>query len=102
MPPSRVTEIVVDNIVASVNVVLPLLDELHDGFCPPFVQAISNTSLSLIRALQTTRKNKEECCQLTENIHSVIYAIVNLHLQSEPPGCLPPAKLDQVGQFTEY
>ncbi|KAJ6472986.1 hypothetical protein C8R45DRAFT_874227, partial [Mycena sanguinolenta] len=36
-----------------------------------------------------------------ENIHGIIYAIVNAHLQSDPPGCLPPAMLERVGNFTE-
>ncbi|KAJ6464925.1 hypothetical protein C8R45DRAFT_1174210 [Mycena sanguinolenta] len=101
MPPSSVSEIVVDNIVTSVNAVIPLLDELHDGLCPPFVQAISNTAVSLISTLQNVKRNKEECCQLMENIHGIIYAIVNAHLQSDPPGCLPPAMLERVGNFTE-
>ncbi|KAJ6455497.1 hypothetical protein C8R45DRAFT_1076933 [Mycena sanguinolenta] len=96
MPPSSVSEIVVDNIVTSVNAVIPLLDELHDGLCPPFVQAISNTVVSLISMLQNVKRNKEECCQLMENIHGIIYAIVNAHLQSDPPGCLPPAMLEHV------
>ncbi|KAJ7255118.1 hypothetical protein B0H12DRAFT_1218889 [Mycena haematopus] len=101
MPPSNATEILVDNIVASVKVVVPLLDELHDGLGPPFIQAISNTALSVIRALQNVKRNKEECCQLTENIHGIIYAIVNIHMKSEPPGTLPPATLEHVGKFTE-
>ncbi|KAJ6464894.1 hypothetical protein C8R45DRAFT_1107129 [Mycena sanguinolenta] len=101
MPPSTLTEILVDNIVASVNAVLPLLEELHDGFGPPFIQAILNTTVSSIRALQNVKKNKDECCQLMENIHGIIYAIVNIHMQSEPPGCLPPATLEHVGRFTE-
>ncbi|KAJ6473071.1 hypothetical protein C8R45DRAFT_1163461 [Mycena sanguinolenta] len=101
MPPSSVTEILVDSIVTSVNAVIPLLNELHDGLCPPFVQAISNTAVSLMHALQNAKRNKEECCQLTENIHGIIYVIVNLHLQSEPPGCLALAMMDHVGQFTE-
>ncbi|KAJ6464923.1 hypothetical protein C8R45DRAFT_939766 [Mycena sanguinolenta] len=102
MPPSSVTEIMVDNIIISVNAVLPLLHELHDGLCPLFVQAISNITVSLIRRLQNMKRNKEECCQLMENIHGIIYAIVNAHLQSDPPGCLPPATLEDVELFIKY
>ncbi|KAJ6473034.1 hypothetical protein C8R45DRAFT_1163377 [Mycena sanguinolenta] len=101
MPPSSVTEIVVANTVTSVTAVVPLLDELHDTFCPLFVQAISNTAVSLMDALQNVKRNNEECHQLTKNIDGIMLAIVNLHLQSEPPGCVPPAMLEQVGQFTE-
>jgi hypothetical protein len=37
-----------------------------------------------------------------ENIHDVVYAIINLHLKSEPVGSLPPAMLDSLGKFMEY
>ncbi|KAF8203490.1 hypothetical protein K438DRAFT_1932541 [Mycena galopus ATCC 62051] len=34
-----------------------------------------------------------------ENIHQVLYAIINLHIKSEAAGTLPPAKMDHVGTF---
>ncbi|KAJ6473016.1 hypothetical protein C8R45DRAFT_936054 [Mycena sanguinolenta] len=101
MPPSSITEILVDNIIASVNTVILLLNELHDSFDPPFILAITNTAVSLMRALQNVKTNKEECYQLTANIHGIIYAIVNIHMQSEPPGCLLPATSEHIGKFTE-
>jgi hypothetical protein len=36
-----------------------------------------------------------------ENIHPVIYAIVNLHMKSETPESLHPSVLDRIGKFTE-
>ncbi|KAF7334760.1 hypothetical protein MSAN_02374500 [Mycena sanguinolenta] len=101
MPPSSITRILVANIITSLNTVIPLLNELHDSFDSPFILAISNTVISLMRALQNVKKNKEECCQLTKNLHGIIYAIVNLYLQSESPVSLPPARLEHVGNFTE-
>ncbi|KAJ7861934.1 hypothetical protein B0H13DRAFT_1726276 [Mycena leptocephala] len=35
-----------------------------------------------------------------EHIHSVIYAIINIHLKSETPGSLHPSVLEQIGKFT--
>lgn len=49
------------------------------------------------------KKNKDECVRLLENIHDLLYAIIDLHLKSETVGTtLPPATLDQIGKFTEY
>jgi hypothetical protein len=52
--------------------------------------------------LQKVKKNKDECIQLAESLRGVLYAIINLHMKSDPPGNLPPANLYHVGQFTEY
>ncbi|KAF8134158.1 hypothetical protein K438DRAFT_1787256 [Mycena galopus ATCC 62051] len=80
---------------------LPLLDELNEAFRPPFVQSITNTIQTLINSVQNVKQNKSECAQLIENIHQVLYAIVNLHMKSEPFGSLPPSMLDNVGKFLE-
>lgn len=53
-------------------------------------------------ALQNVKKNKDECIQLMEHIHQVLYALVNLHMKSETPGSLPPDSLLHVGKFMEY
>ncbi|KAJ7493536.1 hypothetical protein FB451DRAFT_1077291, partial [Mycena latifolia] len=96
-----VTEIRLNSIVDSLTPVLPLLNELNDAFGTPFVQAISNTTLSLITAVQTVKRNKDECVQLMENIHGLLYAIINLHIKSETRGSLAPITLHHLGKFTE-
>jgi hypothetical protein len=100
------TEIRITNINTCLTPALTLLNELNDAFGPPFVHLISNTILALISAVQVTalngcmyisithgiqdvKKNKEECLQLMENIHKVLYAIVELHIKSEM-GPFPP------------
>ncbi|KAJ7493668.1 hypothetical protein FB451DRAFT_1164546 [Mycena latifolia] len=97
-----ITEIRLKNIIASLTPAISLLNELNDGFRAPFVQAISNTTLSLIAAVQRVKRNKDECVQLMENIHQLLFAIINLHIKSETGGSLPPTILDQIGKFTEY
>ncbi|KAJ7888616.1 hypothetical protein B0H14DRAFT_1192585 [Mycena olivaceomarginata] len=66
-----------------------------------FLPAISVTIASLITAIQTIKKNKEECVRLLEDIHGVLYAIVDLHIKSETPGSIPPTILHYIGRFTE-
>jgi hypothetical protein len=36
-----------------------------------------------------------------ENIHPVLYAIINLHLKAETVESLSPAMLGNIGQFME-
>jgi hypothetical protein len=52
--------------------------------------------------VQNVQRNRDECVQLMENIHQVLYAIVDLHIKSETAGSLHPSILDHIGQFTEY
>ncbi|KAJ7479612.1 hypothetical protein FB451DRAFT_1365369 [Mycena latifolia] len=78
-----------------------LLNELNDAFGTPFMQAIINTTQDLITTMQNTKRIKEECIQLVQNVHQILYAIVNLHMNSNPPGVLSPATVHHLGEFTE-
>ncbi|KAJ7466355.1 hypothetical protein FB451DRAFT_1485158 [Mycena latifolia] len=88
-------------IIAWLTPALTLLDEIHDGCGTPFIQAISSTTLSLISIVQNAKRNRDKCLELIENIHTLLYGIVHLHLKSEPKGSLSPAVLDHVGDFSK-
>ncbi|KAJ6603294.1 hypothetical protein DFH09DRAFT_1124130 [Mycena vulgaris] len=96
-----VTDIQLSSIITCLTPTIPLLNELHDGFGTPFVQAISNTTASLISALQNVKRNKDDCLRLMEDVHALLYAIVSLHIKSKHTGSLPPATLVHIGTFTE-
>ncbi|KAJ7796490.1 hypothetical protein B0H14DRAFT_3550792 [Mycena olivaceomarginata] len=92
-------EIHFNNIVAYLTPTVTLLKELNDAFCPSFIQPISNIAEALINIVQNVKHNKNQCAQLMENIHQVLYAIINLYLKSEKAGSLDPAMLDHIGKF---
>ncbi|KAF8151114.1 hypothetical protein K438DRAFT_1778887 [Mycena galopus ATCC 62051] len=96
-----VTEIRLANITACLTPALTLLNELNDAFGPPFIQPISNTVLSLISMVQNVKRNKNECADLMETIHQVLYAIVNLYMRSDTTGSLPLSVVDHIGKFLE-
>ncbi|KAF8189087.1 hypothetical protein K438DRAFT_1936075 [Mycena galopus ATCC 62051] len=93
------TEIHLETTVASLTPMVTLLKELNDTFGPPFVQPIVCTIESLIDVGQNVKRNRNTCAQLMENIHQVLYAIIQLHIRSETAGSLPPAMLDHTGNF---
>ncbi|KAJ7094816.1 hypothetical protein C8R44DRAFT_749397 [Mycena epipterygia] len=102
MPPkTMVTERHLDSIVACLSPILLLLGEISDAFGTPFVPAISNTTVSLITLVQNVKKNKEECIKLMENVHELLYAVVNLHMKAGTPSTFPPAILSALGRLTE-
>ncbi|KAJ7678445.1 hypothetical protein B0H14DRAFT_2655913 [Mycena olivaceomarginata] len=96
-----VTEICLDNIVACLAPPLTLLKELNDAFGPPFVQCIATSIETLINMVRDVKRNKIDCAQLTENIHQVLFAIINLQLKAETAGSLPPAMLNNIGKLME-
>ncbi|KAJ7105549.1 hypothetical protein C8R44DRAFT_745713 [Mycena epipterygia] len=95
-------DIFLNGIIAILSPIVPLLDKLSGTFGASFIQAISSTTVSLMTAVQNVKRNKEECIQLIENIHGILYAIIDLHIKSETAGSLPPVILDYIGKFTEY
>ncbi|KAJ6561199.1 hypothetical protein DFH09DRAFT_1279421 [Mycena vulgaris] len=95
------SDILLNNIIACLAPALALLNDLEGTFATPFVSVIAKTSLSLITAVQTVKRNKTVCIELMDNIHKVLYAIIDLHIKSEPVGNLPPASLSCIGHFTE-
>ncbi|KAF7364633.1 hypothetical protein MVEN_00332600 [Mycena venus] len=50
---SIITELRVNNIITCLKPVIPLLNEVGHSFGTPFVQAIANTTVSLIDTFQT-------------------------------------------------
>ncbi|KAF8196225.1 hypothetical protein K438DRAFT_1760402 [Mycena galopus ATCC 62051] len=96
-----VNEIRLNHITTCLTLALPLLNELHDAFGPPFIQSIVNTIQTLVNSIQTVKQNKSDCVRLMENIHGFLYAIVELHMKSEPIGSLPLLMLDDIGKFVE-
>ncbi|KAJ7865163.1 hypothetical protein B0H14DRAFT_3133491, partial [Mycena olivaceomarginata] len=98
---STVTEIRLNNIKGCLTPALTLLKELNDAFGPPFIQPIANTIECLIDMVQNVKRNKDECAELMENIHPVLYAIINLHLKAETVESLSPEMLDNIGKFME-
>ncbi|KAJ7146664.1 hypothetical protein C8R44DRAFT_845711 [Mycena epipterygia] len=102
MPPkTTATKTRLDDIVACLTPIIPLLNEFSDAFGTLFIPAIANTTLSLITLVQNVRKNKEECVQLMENVHELLYAVVSLHVKSGTGPSLPPATLSAFGYLTE-
>ncbi|KAJ7715241.1 hypothetical protein B0H16DRAFT_1701747 [Mycena metata] len=78
-----------------------LLEELSDAFGPPFIQPIVKTVQALIAGVQKVKRNKDDCFQLVESIHQVLYLIIHLHLKSETAESLPPSVLDKIAEFTD-
>ncbi|KAJ7046010.1 hypothetical protein C8F04DRAFT_1248270 [Mycena alexandri] len=95
------TEARIQKLTACLAPAVTLLEELNDVFGPSFIQPIVKTVQALIAGIQNVKRNKDECFQLVEGIHQVVYPIIHLYLKSEAAGSLPPEVLDKIAQFTD-
>ncbi|KAJ7735033.1 hypothetical protein B0H16DRAFT_135592 [Mycena metata] len=91
----------IHNLTAYLTPAITLLEELNDAFGPPCIQPIVKTVQALVTGVQKVKRNKDDCFQLVESIHQVLYPIIHLHLKSETAGSLPPSVLDKVADFTD-
>ncbi|KAJ7790503.1 hypothetical protein B0H14DRAFT_3161378 [Mycena olivaceomarginata] len=66
----------------------------------PFIEAISNTTQSLLKNIQTVKQNQDECTQLMEKTYQLLEAIIIVHINSETGGEFPPSVLYNIGNFT--
>ncbi|KAJ6492107.1 hypothetical protein C8R45DRAFT_990414 [Mycena sanguinolenta] len=94
-----VTEICLKNLTTCLTPTVSLLNELNAAFAPPFVQPILNTVSSLLKLVPNVKQNKKECAEMLENMHQVLFAIINLYIKSEAAGSLTPAIMEHVGTF---
>ncbi|KAJ7818243.1 P-loop containing nucleoside triphosphate hydrolase protein, partial [Mycena olivaceomarginata] len=76
------------------------LQLLAINFDTPFLQAILNTTQSLLDHIQAVKQNKDSCVQLMEQTYALINAIIVVH-GSATSGVLPPTILENIGKFTE-
>jgi hypothetical protein len=107
-----------ENIVTCLNGAVTTVELVSKNLKTPFLEPIVNTVCSLLNAAQviicdpditvvtewsqTIKQNKEECVEMLEKIHQVLYAIIRVHMTSNTGGELTPKMLDNLGQFTEY
>ncbi|KAK6977247.1 ATPase-AAA-core domain-containing protein [Favolaschia claudopus] len=78
-----------------------LLTALQSALSPPFIHTLSTTTTALANALQNVKRNQDECNKLVEHIPTLLTAIVNLHMKSNPVGTLSAAMLHHLGEFTK-
>ncbi|KAJ7436697.1 hypothetical protein FB451DRAFT_1453744 [Mycena latifolia] len=89
------------NTVLRLDDAVTTLEVVSDNLGTSFLKPISNTARSLMRTVQTVRRNKDDCTDMLEKIHRLLYEIIRLHITSNTGGELSPDMLESLAQFTE-
>jgi hypothetical protein len=114
---STITQIRLNNIITCLNAAVTTVEVVSKGLKTPFLQPIVNTVWSLLSAVQVIfshsgalkltnthqkiKKSKDVCTDMLEQIHKVLYAIIQVHMTSDTGGELTPKMLHNLGQFAE-
>ncbi|KAF7359968.1 ATPase-AAA-core domain-containing protein [Mycena venus] len=77
------------------------LEVLANSLNAAFLVAIANTTRSLLKNIETVKKNKNNSIGLMEQTYELLNAIIILHIDSDTGGILPPSVLNHIGKFTE-
>ncbi|KAJ7848695.1 hypothetical protein B0H13DRAFT_2403973 [Mycena leptocephala] len=84
MPPQpTVTQIRLNNITECLTITANTLEILASSLKSPFLAAVSNTTQSLLKNIQTVRQNKHDCTQLLEQSYELLNAILMVHINSD-------------------
>ncbi|KAJ7719507.1 hypothetical protein B0H16DRAFT_1795271 [Mycena metata] len=95
------TEIRLKNISTCVTITANTLDVLVNTLNISSLKAISKTTHSLLKMMETIKQDKNNCAELMEHIHQLLNAIVGVYIKSDTGAELPPSVLNQIAKFTE-
>ncbi|KAJ7035317.1 P-loop containing nucleoside triphosphate hydrolase protein, partial [Mycena alexandri] len=94
-------EIRLNNIATCVTITANTLAALVDTLKISALEAILNTTQSLMKMVETIKQDKNDCAELMEYIHQLLNAIMGVYIESDTGAELPPSVLNQVAKFTE-
>ncbi|KAJ7838335.1 hypothetical protein B0H13DRAFT_2367553 [Mycena leptocephala] len=95
------TQIRLNNIVTCLTLTANTVEILATTLETPFLEAISNTTQSLLKHVQTIKQNKNICTELLEQTYKLLNAVLMVHVKSDTGAQLPPSVLNHMGKFTE-
>jgi hypothetical protein len=99
------------------TITVETLEILANTLQTDFLEAIANTTRSLLKNLevncflslpklnltplpQTAKRHKRTCIELMEQTHQLLDTILILHINSDTGGVLSPSLLNYIGEFT--
>ncbi|KAJ7307712.1 hypothetical protein DFH08DRAFT_1051622 [Mycena albidolilacea] len=95
------TKVRLNTLITCFTIMVETLEILANSLQADFLQAIANTTRSLLKNIETVKKNKRTCTELMEETHELLNAIIILHINSDTGGVLPPSTLNHIGKFTK-
>ncbi|KAJ7718341.1 hypothetical protein B0H16DRAFT_1433369 [Mycena metata] len=96
-----IMEVRLENISKCVTITVDTLDILVTTSKIPGLEAMVNTTQSLLKLVQTIKQDKNECAELMEQTHNILNAIIGVYVKSDTGIELPPSTLHEISNFTQ-
>ncbi|KAJ7718332.1 hypothetical protein B0H16DRAFT_1433364 [Mycena metata] len=96
-----IIEVHLENISKCVTITVNTLDVLVNTLKIPGLEAMVNTTQSLLKFIQTIKQDKTECVELMEQTHNILNAIIGVYVKSDTGIALPPSTLNEIANFTQ-
>ncbi|KAJ7749222.1 hypothetical protein B0H16DRAFT_892977 [Mycena metata] len=96
-----IVEVRLDNISTCATITVNTLDVLANALKIYGLEAIINTTQSLLKMVQTIKQDRNECAELMEQTHNILSAIIGVYIKSDTGMELPPSTLNEIANFTE-
>ncbi|KAJ7030855.1 hypothetical protein C8F04DRAFT_1365443 [Mycena alexandri] len=98
---ATITEARLNNVSTCLTITVNTLNVLVNNLKMSGLEAILNTTQSLLKMVQTIKQDKDDCAELFEHIHQVLSAIIGVYIKSDTGAELPPSTLNQIAKFTD-
>ncbi|KAJ7698498.1 hypothetical protein B0H16DRAFT_1749640 [Mycena metata] len=96
-----VTEIRLNNISTGVTITVDTLEVLITTLKITGLEAIINTTQSLLKMVQTIKQKKNECAELMEQTYNILNTIIGVYVKSDTGIELSPGTLNEIANFTQ-
>ncbi|KAJ7732156.1 hypothetical protein B0H16DRAFT_181103 [Mycena metata] len=98
---TTLTEVRLNNISKCMAITVNTLDVLVNTLNVSGLEAISNTTQSLLGLMGTIKQDKSDCVELMEHTHQFLNGIIGVYIKSDTGAEFPPSMLNQIAKFTE-
>ncbi|KAJ7744889.1 P-loop containing nucleoside triphosphate hydrolase protein, partial [Mycena metata] len=96
-----VTRVRLANISTCVTITVNTLNILVNTLKIHGLEAMMNTTQSLLKLIQTIKQDKTECAQLMEQTHVILSAIIGVYVRLDTGIELPPSTSNEIANFTQ-
>ncbi|KAJ7037566.1 hypothetical protein C8F04DRAFT_1180307 [Mycena alexandri] len=96
-----ITKVRLNNISTCVAITASTLNFVVETLKISGLEAIPNTTQSLLNLLKTVKQEKNECAELMEQTHKLLSAIIGLYVKSDTGTELAPPMLNEIANFTQ-
>ncbi|KAJ7471433.1 hypothetical protein B0H11DRAFT_2039968 [Mycena galericulata] len=88
-----------ENVLQNATVAAGALRNMSESSQVPFLSSVSAISFAILSVVQSVKVNKDQCMLMIEQIHELLWSIVDVCVNLKTGDFLPPSTLNNIGHF---